>query len=198
MSQKLKVGKAEEVELRMVWGEVYAPDRPDSQNEFMRADTIQKMAWDFIRDGRQCQIDFMHDNKVVSKRQLAIVESFIAREGDPDFIPGAWVIGMHIPDDQMWLAVKSGKINGFSLEALVTRHEQQAELSIPPVVTGKTSKFEQHEHTFMVEYDHVGDFVGGKTNFVDGHFHEIVAGTHTQTAKGHSHRFSSVDDLVIH
>lgn len=199
MSKIVLIGKADsvELELRMVWGEVYAPDRPDSQGEFMREDTIRKMAWEFIRTGKQTQIDFMHDNEVVDSRKLAIVESFIARKGDPDFIEGAWVVGMHIPDDQFWQKVKKGQINGFSLEAMVSRHTQDVLVDIPPVITGKTSKSDGHEHEFMVEYDTKGNFVGGKTNFVSGHLHEIVAGTHTQTSKGHSHRFSSVDAIKI-
>jgi hypothetical protein len=187
-------------EQRMVFGEVYAPDRPDAQGEFMRAEEIQEMAYEFVRKGRMDSIDVMHDNKLVNAH---ILESFIARKGDPDFIEGAWVIGMHIPDDDLWAAVKKGELNGFSLEALVTRHEQEMEIEIPPVVSGTTSKSDvsaeiaQHEHKFFIAYGEDGAFKGGVTDEVDGHTHMILAGTHTETTLGHSHRFSSVDDLLI-
>jgi hypothetical protein len=189
------VTKADQPWQRLVYGEVYAPDRPDAQGEFMRADQIQKMAHKFARDLRLNQIDVMHDNQVVDAN--CIVESFIARKGDPDFIEGAWVIGMHIPDDELWNKILKGEINGFSMEALVTRHPQEVQLDLPPVVTGMTSKSEEHEHKFYVSYKDDGSFRGGTTDFVNGHQHKILAGTHTEDAAGHSHRFSSVDVLRI-
>ena len=188
-------------EQHMAFGEVYAPDRPDAQGEFMRADEIRKMAYEFAKNGRLQSIDVMHDNNVEPGRAY-IVESFIARKGDPDFIEGAWVIGMYIPDDQLWDSVKKGEINGFSMEALVTRHEQETEIHMPPVVTGRTSKsgagdVAPHEHRFFVSYDGDGKFRGGVTDSDLGHSHQILAGTHTETTMGHSHRFSSVDDMKI-
>jgi hypothetical protein len=187
--------KSDTAEQRMVYGELYAPDRPDAQGEFMRADTIQKMAYDFVREGRMKQIDVMHDNQVVEGP--CIVESFIARKGDPDFIEGAWVLGMHVPNDDLWDRIKKGELNGFSLEALVTRHDQDVDVQVPAVVSGLTSKSEDHTHEFFVSYDNQHVFKGGTTNMVNGHQHRIVAGTHTEMAAGHSHRFSSVDDMKI-
>jgi hypothetical protein len=70
-------------------------------------------------------------------------------------------------------------------------------VEIPPVVTGLTSKWDGHEHKFFVHYDVNGQFKGGVTDTVNGHFHSIVAGTHTQDASGHRHRFSSVDNVRI-
>lgn len=189
------VCKGDTPEQHIVMGEVYAPNVPDAQGEFMRAEEIQKMAHEFVRKGRVKSIDVMHDNDVVSGP--CIVESFIARKDDPDFIEGAWVIGMHIPNDDLWDRIKKGEINGFSMEAMVTRHDQDLELEIPPVVSGSTSKSENHVHKYYVTYDDKGAFKGGTTDFVDGHAHAIVAGTHTQPVDGHSHRFSSVDTLKI-
>lgn len=189
------VFKADQPEQHLAYGEVYAPDRPDAQGEFMRADHIQKMAHEFVRKGRMQQIDVMHNNQLVDG--LCIVESFIARKGDPDFIEGSWVIGMHVPDEDLWSQIKKGEINGFSMEALVTRHPQDVQIDLPPVVTGMTSKSEDHEHKFFVSYKDDGSFRGGITDFVNGHQHKILAGTHTEEVAGHSHRFSSVDVLKI-
>lgn len=184
-----------EGELQIAYGEVYAPDRPDAQGEFMRRDWIRKMAHEFMRSGRMDQIDVLHDNKVV--KGCSVVESFVADDNDPRFIPGSWVIGVHIPDKGLWASVKKGDINGFSMEALVSRHEQDVDMEIPPVVMGRTSKSENHEHQFYVSYDDEGQFKGGVTDTVNGHFHTILAGTHTQNAEGHNHRFSSVDNVRI-
>ena len=182
-------------EQQIVYGEVYAPNRPDAQGEYMTAVDIQKMAHAFIRDGKMGQIDLMHGNKVI--KGSSVVESFVADEADKRFIPHSWVIGVHIPDSDLWGSIKKGEINGFSMEALVTRHDQEVEVEIPPVVTGLTSKHEDHEHKFFVHYDGNGQFKGGMTDTVNGHYHSIVAGTHTQDAAGHRHRFSSVDNVRI-
>lgn len=199
MSQSvaLRVLKNEDApEEHMVYAEVYAPNRPDSQGEFMRADTIKKMAHDFAKNLRLDQLDTEHNNEVVPS--VCIVESFIARKGDPDFIEGSWVVGIHVEDEATWQAIKSGELNGLSLEAFVNKEEQEVVIEIPPVVTGHTSKSEEHEHAFYVTYDAEGNFKGGVTSTVNGHYHEIRAGTVTEFVKGHSHRFSSVDNVEIH
>jgi len=178
----------------LIFGEVYAPFRPDAQGEYMTSADIQKMAHEFIRSGKMGQIDLMHGNKVIN---ASVVESFIADEIDTRFLPGSWVIGVHVPDEDIWSSIKKGEINGFSMEALVTRHDMDVDIEIPPVVTGLTSKWEGHEHKFFVTYDEKGQFKGGVTDTVNGHYHSIVAGTHTQDTNGHRHRFSSVDNVRI-
>ena len=182
-------------EQQIVYGEVYAPNRPDAQGEYMTAIEIRKMAHEFIRSGKMGSIDLMHANKLVTG--ASVVESFVADESDTRFLPEAWVIGVHIPDAGLWNSIKKGEINGFSMEALVTRHDMEVEVEIPPIVTGLTSKQEDHEHKFFVAYDEKGQFKGGVTDTINGHSHSIVAGTHTENAAGHRHRFSSVDNVKI-
>ena len=99
--------------------------------------------------GKMGQIDLMHGNKIVTG--ASVVESFVADDDDTRFLPGSWVIGVHIPDATIWGSIKKGEINGFSMEALVTRHDMEVEVEIPPVVTGLTSKHEGHEHKFFVD-----------------------------------------------
>ena len=105
MTQKTKVLKFATPELassasipdkeeykRLVFSEVYAPNRPDSDNCFMEAHVIERMAHNFIASGKVSQIDLFHNNKIVE--DCFVVESFIAREGDPTFIVGSWVVGI--------------------------------------------------------------------------------------------------------
>jgi hypothetical protein len=182
-------------EQRLVYAEVYAPNRPDSAGDFMTAEQIQKAAHDFVRKGRMAQVDVQHDNQLIDGVQ--IVESYIAQKDDPTFIPGSWVVGVHINDDDTWAKVKKGEINGFSLEAMAKCQEVEVEIEIPPVVTGLTSKSEEHTHKFYVAYDETGKFLGGQTSKENGHVHAIRAGTVTDEIDGHSHRFSSVDNVEI-
>ncbi len=184
-------------DLQIVMGEVYAPNRPDAQGEYMTAVEIRKMAHDFVRSGKMDQIDLMHGNKLVEG--ASVVESFVSDVADSRFIPDSWVIGVHIPDTSLWTRIKKGEINGFSMEALVSRGDQtDVNLEIPPVVTGVTSKGDDgHVHTYYVTYDADGQFKGGLTDSVNGHYHSIAAGTHTQSVAGHSHRFSSVDNVHV-
>lgn len=185
---------AEGEEQRIVWAEVYAPNVPDSDGEFMDAETIRKMAYKFMQEMKLDQIDTQHENVLVNG--AGVVESFIARKGDPDFIAGSWVVGVHVPDQATWDKIKKGEINGFSIEAMVTKEQVELELDIPPVIRGMTMKADdQHEHEFFVSYDAEGGFLGGYTNEVNGHRHEIKKGTLTESSMGHAHRFSHIENL---
>lgn len=191
-----RVEKSDQTELRLVYGEVYAPDRPDAQGEFMTAEEIRKMAHRFVRERKFDQIDVMHNNKVV---KCDVVESWVEQAGTM-FVKDAWCVAVHVPDDDLWDAFKTGKLNGFSLEAYVKKVEREVEIEIPESVSGVTSEDEGHSHKFVVKYDAVDGelrFLGGRTDVVDGHYHEIKAGTKTQVTKDHSHRFSAVDDFKI-
>lgn len=190
------VFKSVSEEKRIVWAEVYAPDRPDADKEFMRADQIEAMAYNFMRAMKLDSVDHQHDQ--VNVDDCCVVESFIARKGDPDFIEGAWVVGMYIGNDTLWEKVKKGEINGFSMEALVFKTPKEVEVEVPPVLSGLTMKSEGHTHEFMVAYNDNGDFLGGRTSTAsDGHWHPIKRGTITEEVEGHTHRFSHVDQLSI-
>ncbi len=197
MSEHVVAIKKKDAAQRLVYAEVYAPSRPDTDIEFMRVDEIQKMAHQFMRDMKLDAVDHQHDGSDVDG--CCVVESFIARKGDTDFIEGAWVVGMHVNNDDMWEKIEKGEVNGFSMEALVTKHPQEVTVEVPPVLGGVTHKSDDgHQHTFHVAYDpETGKFLGGKTDFVDNHFHTIKRGTVTETENGHAHRFSHVENVVI-
>lgn len=191
----VKKDKAPDEELRLVYAEVYAPNVPDSSGDYMTVEEVRKAAYDFVRKGRLANVDVQHDNKTTEGVQ--IVESFISREDDKTFLPNSWVVGVHIPDDDLWSRVKKGEINGFSLEALTKVEDVEVEVEIPPVVSGHTSKSEDHDHKFYVAYDDAGKFLGGRTDSVNGHVHLIKAGTVTEEVDGHTHKFSAVDLIKI-
>jgi len=181
-------------ELQVVYGEVYAPDVPDSQGDFMTASEIQKMAHNFLANMRIRKIDTQHNNV---ENGSVVVESFIARESDPDFLPGSWVVGVHVPDKELWHKVKSGEINGFSMEGLVHSTPKVVEIEVPEEITGDTHEAEGHTHRFIVKFTEKGEFLGGSTTpGPDGHVHVIKNGTVTEVESGHKHRYSFLDGLL--
>jgi len=190
--------KTAEAEQRIVWAEVYIPDVLDTDGEFMSAEDIRDMAYGFMRAAKLRKIDTGHNNEAVD--DACVVESFIARKDDPTFIEGSWVVGMHVPDDETWGKIKKGEINAFSMEALVSKSKVKLTLEVPPVIKGKTSKDDGHEHVFHAMFDPTGNFVGGRTDEgEDGHWHLIKRGTvteyHGEGDARHRHKFAFVDGM---
>lgn len=179
---------------QIVYGEVYSPGVLDSQGEFMSAENIEKMAHDFMRKGLIKAIDTEHDQ---NENGSTVVESFVARPGDPDFAEASWVLGVHLPDDQ-WAAVQKGEINGFSMFGRSQREARQLEIEIPDdgIVKGLTASAGEkpHFHEYLVRFSPTGEFMGGEAVGSD-HTHRITKGTATDVAQGHSHRFSYMEAL---
>lgn len=189
----VKLTKFDE-EQQLVYGEVYAPTVPDSQGDFMSREEIQKMAHEFMRRGLVSKIDVQHTRE---ESGCYVVESFIARDDDPIFIPGSWVIGVKVPDPLVWSLVKTGELNGFSLDGEGVRVDTVLEINVPDVISGETDESDGHKHTFFVKYDSNGKFLGGWTDVgPDGYRHEILRGTLTELANGHAHRFSFVEGVL--
>lgn len=173
---------------QLVYAEVYSPMSLDTGDEFMRADEIEAMAHRFMAEQRMYQIDVEHNRELVD---AVVVESFIARAGDPLFTEGAWVVCIHIRSTELWGQVLSGDINGLSMDAMVVKENTQIELEVPEYLKGVTSEDGGHSHEYTVRFDDEGNFLGGETNVVNGHSHKIVRGTATQIAGSppHSHRY---------
>ncbi len=193
------IKKADE-DKRLVWGVVYAPGVPDSHGDFMRADEIEKMAYAFSKKADFTAIDVMHDNK---RYGCYIVETFIAREGDPDFpIPGSWVVAVHVPDVALWELIKAGELNGFSMEVLAYReYDVELELDVPSTVTGTTDEADGHTHTFEAWFDQDGNLVGGVTGEAPDsagkvHRHVIKKSVQTEESRQHTHRFAYIDQIA--
>lgn len=181
-------------EQQLVYGEVYAPGFPDSQGDFMTRETIQEMAHGFMRKGLVTKIDLHHSQQ---ESGCYVVESFIARDDDPVFIPGSWVLGVKVPDPAIWAMVKSGELNGFSLDGMGVRVESIIEIEMPDALEGETEAAAGHTHGFVVRYDETGAFLGGRTGpGPDGHTHKILRGTVTETTNDHAHRFSFVEGVL--
>ena len=174
---------------RIVYAEVYAPNTLDTYGEFMLPEHVEEMAHKFMRLQLDSVIDTNHDN--VPNGSYPI-ESWVARAGDPDFTEGAWVMGIKVPDAEVWDKVLKGDLNGFSFEAMVNLVEYDVEVSVIRDHMGQTNTIKgvDHEHMFLVQVDDKGRVIKGATSpGPDGHVHVINHATMTAKAQGHSHRF---------
>jgi hypothetical protein len=100
---------------RIVYGEVLAPDVVDGQGDVASAGEIEAAAHRFMAAGGT--VGGMH-------REFSgvgeVVESFIAREGDRNFAPGAWVLGVRL-GAEAWERVRRGEWTGFSVGGRAVR-----------------------------------------------------------------------------
>jgi hypothetical protein len=175
----------------IVTGEVYAPYVIDSHGDMMLPEDVKLLAFRFLENNRNHFIDLMHNNKAV---QACVVESFIARPGDPDYAEGAWVLTLRIYDQDLWEEIKAGKWNGYSLEAMVYKVPAVVEYEYVPLHLGITEdggeEDDLHDHVFYVQVAEDGRVIGGTTSPApDGHVHDIKAGTATEIANDHQHRY---------
>lgn len=190
LAQADKLVRRDEFE-RLVFAEVLVPDTLNTYGDYHTKESIRNFAYEFMKRG--FIVDVNHDRFDVSA-SVRIVESFIARSNDPDFIPGSWVIGMYVGDDDIWNKILRGEINGFSYEAMVQFMPVEMEVPYQPVFYGKTNADlnDGHVHRFTVFLDPEGHVVGGGTDVVNGHSHTIRGHTFTELAAGHSHIFNYV------
>ena len=178
---------------RVVFAEVLVPEVPNTFGDYWTKAAIRHAAYLFMVSGFGIDID--HDNVDVAGSKVAMVESFIARAGDPDgFIEGSWVVGMKIFDDDLWQAVLDGEINGYSYEALVEFLSGVVTLVDDGIRQGVTEPDPEdgHTHDFVVMVGMDNRPIEGGTSVTDGHYHVIRVHTVTEEAEDHVHRYNLV------
>lgn len=182
---------------RYVMCELLIPDTPNTYGDITTREGIKEFAFEFARQGYG--LDINHDQVDRKGQDLVVVESFIAREGDPTFIPGSWVIGMKILSDEIWQMVLDGELNGFSYEAEVSMFEVVIQNLRNRQVSGETEPdpHDGHTHTYLVILDPLNQPVSGGTGITNGHSHRIVSHTVTEYAQDflgfqHSHRYQVI------
>ncbi len=176
---------------RVVFAEVLIPETPNVYGDYWTREAIKEAAYEFMRVGFGIDVD--HDNVDVTG-SVYVVETFIVRPGDPDFIEGAWVVAMKIEDDDLWGKVLNNEINGYSYEALIAFLHGTLRMEDDGVRTGYTEPDleDGHVHAFMVVVDETNRPVSGGTDETNGHSHTITRHTVTDTAAGHTHRYNLV------
>jgi hypothetical protein len=177
---------------RIVFAEVLVPETPNVFGDYWTREAIKEAAYAFMENG--FGIDVEHDNDDVTG-DVHVVEAFIARDNDEEFIPGSWVVAMRINNDSMWQDVLNGNINGYSYEALVSMLPATFAMIDDGVRMGITEPdpIDGHVHEFVVFVDENNRPVGGGTTETDGHEHPISSHTITDEAAGHTHRYNLVE-----
>ena len=178
---------------RVVFAEMIIPNVLNVFNDLHTPESVKEFAYGFAKAGigSAIGIDIDHDN-VDRSDSIKVVEYFIARAGDPDFIEGAWVVAMWIGDDAIWQRILDGDINGFSYEAMTSMLEVEVEVETEREVEGTTEPAidDGHVHDWWVTVDENGRVIEGGTTFVDGHNHDIVVHSYTEMTDDHNHRYN--------
>jgi hypothetical protein len=122
-TEKVRVVLKAENDERYVLGVVAEPEETDTQGDTQSAAEVKKAAYGFLEDFRN--IGLQHKQFINS--QVKIVESYIAKvdegaPGDAGYVKkGSWLMAVRVLDDDLWLAVKSGAITGFSFGGYAER-----------------------------------------------------------------------------
>jgi len=181
-----------------VEGVVYAPLEVDVDGEVMTAHDVKLAAFSFIGSGRTDKIDISHDNETC---EALAVTSYLARKDDPDGYPeGGWILGCLVPEGKVWEAIKSGELNGYSLQAWVQKVPRTLPIDLVKIATGKTdynSGTGPHQHDFYVEFNSLGRVTLGSTGKTNGHNHQIRGTVVTEDAAGHNHRWEVGRELTF-
>lgn len=182
---------------RVCYAEILVPDIPNVFGDINTRETIREFAYEFALQGYG--IDVEHDNVDINGHGSVVVESFIARKNDPDFIEGSWVVGMKVLDDALWQQVLAGVINGFSFEAECSMFPVVFQNLANRQVVGVTEPdpLDGHTHSFLVILSPLNRPISGGTGNTNGHVHAIVTHTTTESSenlagKVHNHRYQVI------
>ena len=117
-------------EKQLLTGVVLVPDQLIYRNiegkEFnltFEADTIEKLAFEYIERGYQKNSMYNHELELQSG--ISVVESWITGENDKakdygfDVPKGTWMVTMRLNDELWQTYVKSGKVTGFSIDSFL-------------------------------------------------------------------------------
>ena len=118
-------------EKRLLLGAALIPNkkiyRNVDGNEFyitMSAETIEKLAHAYLKNGNQGNSSLNHEIKL---EDMSVVETWIVQDSNKDksnafgktYEQGTWVAMMKVDNDEVWQKAKNGEIRGFSIEALL-------------------------------------------------------------------------------
>jgi len=192
MEEKYSV-VVKDAEAHIVMGAVYVPMSVDSDNEAMTPEDIRKMAHEFLSSGKVNKIDKSHN---FQESGCLVVESSLARAGDPDFVEGTWIVTTKITDPAIWEQIQKGEINGYSFAGIVRKEVSTVLIETIDTMSGYTEDstidiLPVHKHDFFMKFNDNGRISVGKTSIFLGHEHTIKAVDATEMEMGHAHRIIS-------
>lgn len=97
--------------------------RNESGEEFYTifdGNVIEKLVYKFMRESRNSIVNINHDEKA---KDIYLFESFIMKDKHKEIYPefkdiatGSWIVSYKVDDQTVWEKIKSGELNGFSIE----------------------------------------------------------------------------------
>lgn len=146
--------RIEDEEQRRVLGVVMRADFPIYRRDerlgeyyiIYRADTIREMAQKYLAEGRQNNVNLMHqgeDVEGVEMVQYFIKGNGLQPEGFEDIADGSLFAEFHIVDDAIWDKVKDGTYKGFSLEGLFDLVPEEDKDDVQRIVDDLDGKFNE-------------------------------------------------------
>lgn len=138
----------EDEEKRLVRGCIMRADFPiyrrdDRMGEYYviyKADQIRKMAEKYLLEGRQNDVNLMHqegsDVDGVQMVQYFIKGDGVSVEGFDECADGSLFGEFHITNDEIWEQVKAGTYQGFSLEGVFDLAPEQDRDEVQEIVDG--------------------------------------------------------------
>lgn len=121
-------------EKHIVMGAVLIPDKPIYRNqdgeEFyiqFSAETIEKLAYQYLAKDRVYSFTQQHedvaDDIYVVETWLKTSENDKSKDYGIDVPIGSWLMAAKVENEEIWNKIKSGEMNGFSIEAFVNLDE---------------------------------------------------------------------------
>lgn len=145
--------KTTDVEKRIVTGAAMIPDkkilRLDGEGNpyfvFFTKDTVMKCQESFAKYGKTKATNYEHNESELD--DTTVVESWIVKDsnndksnalGFKDISEGTWMVSYKVDNDELWDKVKSGEVQGFSIEGMF--QEKLVEMSVKPRVENMTDE----------------------------------------------------------
>lgn len=128
----------EDAEKHIIMGAVLVPDKPIYRNQsgeefyiqFSR-ETIETLAYDYMINKRQHNTTVDHqkgvNDVVVVETWLKTSENDKSNDYGMDLPVGTWLATMKVNNEDVWKRVKSGELQGFSIESMVNLDEIKLE-----------------------------------------------------------------------
>jgi len=146
--------KAVDKEQRILMGLVLEPNKPIYRNQngeefniVFSEDTIKDLAYGFFKQHNQANSTIEHD--VTKKIEgVTFTESWIVENPEIDkstnfgfsYPKGSWLAVMKVDSDQVWNDyVKTGKVQGFSIDAMLSLEEVKLKTNIEMSEQAKTN-----------------------------------------------------------
>ena len=118
-------------DIHFVTGIAYEPLVADTDDNFMTAEEIEKMAHWFMKNGRMVDEQHSFDPNT----RCAIVESWIADSdttiGGQKVTKGTWLIKIEVSDSNIWKKIQNGELAGLSIGGLARYGTEDVEIQEP-------------------------------------------------------------------